>query len=102
MDIQQIMKKAQDLQNKMQKAQEELGYVEVTGSAGGGGYSVKITLNGKGIAKKCEIDQTLMDDKAMLEDLIVAAFNNAKNKLDETVNSKMQSLGISPDLLSGV
>ncbi len=99
MDIQQIMKKAQDLQNKMQKAQQELEHIEVTGTAGGGNYSVKITLNGKGIAKKCEVDQTLMDDKSMLEDLIVAAFNNAKNKLDETVSNKMQSLGISPDML---
>ena len=99
MDIQQIMKKAQDLQNKMQKAQKELEDVEVTGSAGGD--LVKVTLNGKGIAKKCEVDQTLMEDKGMLEDLVVAAFNNAKNKLDEAVNSKMQSLGITPDLLSG-
>ena len=99
MDIQQIMKKAQDLQNKMQKAQQELEHIEVTGSSGGGSYSVKVTLNGKGIAKKCEIDQTLMDDKSMLEDLIVAAFNNAKAKLDETVSKKMQSLGISPDML---
>ena len=100
MDLNQIMKKAQDLQSKMQKAQQELEEVEVTGSAGGGNFSVKITLNGKGIAKKCEIDQSLMDDKSMLEDLVTAAFNNAKNRLDETVGEKMKSIGISPDMLN--
>ncbi len=99
MDMQQIMKKAQDLQNKMKEAQDKLEYVEVTGSAGGGNYSVKVTLNGKGVAKKCEIDQALMDDKSMLEDITIAAFNNAKNKVDETVNTIMQKLGISPDML---
>ena len=99
MDMQQIMKKAQDLQNKMKEAQDKLEYVEVTGLAGGGNYSVKVTLNGKGVAKKCEIDQALMDDKSMLEDITVAAFNNAKNKVDETVNTIMQKLGISPDML---
>lgn len=99
MDMQQIMKKAQDLQNKMKEAQDRLEYVEVTGSAGGGNCSVKVTLNGKGVAKKIEIDQALMEDKSMLEDIIVAAFNNAKNKVDETVNIIMQKLGISPDML---
>lgn len=100
MDINQIMKKAQDLQSKMQKAQQELETVEVSASAGGGGFSVKITLNGKGIARKCEIDQSLMDDRSMLEDLITAAFNNAKNKMDETVAERMKSIGISPDMLN--
>jgi DNA-binding YbaB/EbfC family protein len=100
MDINQIMKKAQDLQSKMQKAQQELETVEVSGSAGGGGFSVKITLNGKGIVKRCEIDQSLMDDKSMLEDLITAACNNAKNRMDETVSDKMKSIGISPDMLN--
>ena len=99
MDMQQIMKKAQDLQNKMKSAQEKLEEVEVKGKAGGDGCSVMITLNGKGVAKKCEIDQGLMEDKNMLEDIIVAAFNNAKNKVDDAVNFIMQKLGISPDML---
>jgi len=98
-DMQQIMKKAQDLQNKMKDAQDKLEYVEVTGSAGGGSHSVSVTLNGKGFAKKIDIDQALMEDKSMLEDITVAAFNNAKNKVDETVNAIMQKLGISPDML---
>jgi DNA-binding YbaB/EbfC family protein len=99
MDMQQIMKKAQDLQNKMKDAQERLEHVEVSGSAGGGNYSVKVTLSGKGVAKKCEIDQALLEDKGMLEDIIVAAFNNTKNKVDEAVNAIMEKLGISPDML---
>ena len=74
-----------ELEIRLAKAQQELEHIEVTGSAGGGNYSVKITLNGKGIAKKCEVDQTLMDDKSMLEDLIVAAFNNAKNTCETTL-----------------
>ena len=103
MDIKKMMQQAQELQKKMQKAQEELETQEIIGSAGGAGYLVEITINGKGTVKRCNISDALIDkeEKATLEDLIVAALNNAKSKMDEIVGSKMAGLGISPDLLNG-
>lgn len=98
-----MMQQAQELQKKVQKAQEELAEQETTGSAGGGEYVVKITINGKGHVKSCSISDALIDmnEKATLEDLVIAAFNKAKAESDDLANSKMSSLGISPDLLNG-
>ncbi len=98
MDLKQIMKQAQDLQEKMSKAQSELEHIEVTGASGGG--MVEVVMSGKGIVKKVKIDGSLVDkdEKAMLEDLVIAAFNNAKNKLEDTVSQQMQSMGISTDM----
>lgn len=96
-----MMQQAQELQRKMQKAQEELDVLEITGTAGGAGYMVDITITGKGITKRCNISDALInsDEKEMLQDLIVAACNNAKSKMDEAVSNKMSGLGISSDLL---
>lgn len=105
MDINQITKKAQELQNKMQemkKMEKELEDIKVTGSAGSGNYMVKITLSGKGIAEKCEIDKSLLNDKDVAEDLIAAAFNNARGKVESATNARMQDLGLSPDLLTKI
>ncbi len=77
-----MMKQAQQMQAKMQEMQAKLGDVEMTGQSGAG--IVSITLNGKGDLKKVKIDPKAVDpeDVEVLEDLIVAAFNDAKNKVE--------------------
>ncbi len=91
MDIQSLMRQAQDMQRKMQKAQEELANSLFEGVAGGG--MVKITVTGVGVAKKIEIDPALIDkaEKEVLEDLLVAAFNDAKNKVDDASSGSIKS-----------
>lgn len=88
----QMMKQAQEIQNKITEMQNGLVNVEVTGTSGGG--MVKITLSGKSEARKVFIDPSLMesDDKEILEDLIVAAFNDAKSKADTLSAEKMKEL----------
>jgi nucleoid-associated protein EbfC len=92
MDIMGMMKKAQAMQAKLQEAQDELGRVEVEGAAGGG--MVVVTLTAKGEMKGVRIDPSLMTpgDKEILEDLIMAAFADAKVKADRAAAEKMQSL----------
>ncbi len=92
MDIMGMMKKAQEVQAKLQEAQEELGRLEVEGQAGGG--MVRLTLSAKGELKGVRIDASLLTpgDKEMLEDLIIAAFNDGKAKADRVAAEKMQSL----------
>ncbi|TNG01974.1 MAG: YbaB/EbfC family nucleoid-associated protein [Gammaproteobacteria bacterium] len=82
-----IMKQAQQMQENMQKKQAEMAKMEVMGESGGG--MVKITLNGKHEARRVEIDETLLDDKEMLEDLIAAAINDATHKVEEKTQSEM-------------
>ncbi|MFT5703581.1 MAG: DNA-binding YbaB/EbfC family protein [Rickettsiales bacterium] len=91
MDIQGLMRQAQQMQKKMQSAQEELQKVLYEGSAGGG--LVKITISGDGVAKKVMIDDSLIliDEKDVLEDLIVASFNDAKKKADDASSSAVKS-----------
>lgn len=91
MDIKNLMKQAQAMQSKMQEAQQELQDKEFEGTAGGG--MVKFTANGSGQAKKIVIDESLLEkeDKDVLEDLIVAAFNDAKKKADESSSDILQS-----------
>lgn len=91
MDIKSLMRQAQEVQKKMQKVQEELANNEYEGSAGGG--MVKVTISGAGIAKKIFIDPSLMkvDEKEILEDLLIAAFNGAKNKSDEGSNDSLKA-----------
>ena len=92
MDIMGMMKKAQALQAKLQEAQDELGRLEVEGSSGGG--MVGVTLTAKGEVKAVRIDPSLLtpSEKEMLEDLIIAAFSDAKNKADRAAAEKMQEL----------
>ena len=87
-----LMKQAQQMQENMKKAQEELGTIEVEGQAGGG--MVSLTLNAKGELRGVRIDASLLTpgDKEMLEDLIVAAFADGKAKADRAAAEKMQSL----------
>ena len=92
MNIQGIMKQAQAMQKKMEEEQAKLAQEEVEGSSGGG--MVKITLNGKFDMKKISIDPALIDkDEAeVLEDLIMAAFNDAKNKVDAKMQDSMSAM----------
>ena len=88
----QLMKQAQAMQEKMAEMQAQLEAVEMTGVAGGG--SVQLTLNGKGDLKKVAIDKALVDPEEVevLEDLIVAAFNDARHKVNAYAEQEMQKL----------
>ncbi|MBI1211748.1 MAG: YbaB/EbfC family nucleoid-associated protein [Alphaproteobacteria bacterium] len=87
-----LMKQAQQLQQKFSEAQERLTQVEAEGQSGGG--MVRVTINGKGVAKRVQIDPTLADPKeiGMLEDLLLAAINDAKAKVDAKSAEEMQKL----------
>ncbi len=86
-NIAQLMQQAQKMQENMQRAQEELANVEVTGSAGGG--MVSVTITGRMECRKVRIDPAVMSDPEMLEDLIAAAFNDAVGKANATSQEKM-------------
>ena len=92
MNIQGIMKQAQAMQKRMEEMQEKLAQEEVEGISGGG--MVKVVLNGKFEMKKLELDGSLIniDEKDVLEDLIIAAYNDAKNKVDEKMQNSVQSV----------
>jgi len=87
-----MMKQAQQMQSKMQEMQDQLANVEITGTAGGG--MVEVTLNGKGEARRTKIDPSLVGeaDSDMLEDLIVAAINDARAKVDVQMREKMSEI----------
>ena len=89
--IGQLMKQAQQMQAEMQKAQEEIGRMTVTGESGAG--LVRIVMTCKHEIRSLEIDDSVVgDDKDMLEDLIVAAFNDAVRKVESTVKEKFSGL----------
>ncbi|MDA0902086.1 MAG: YbaB/EbfC family nucleoid-associated protein [Proteobacteria bacterium] len=92
MDIQGLMRQAQEMQKKMQKAQEELANKTYEGVAGGG--MVKSVASGAGVVKSVEIDPSLLDkeEKEVLEDLIVVAVNQAKKKAEEDSAASMKAL----------
>jgi DNA-binding YbaB/EbfC family protein len=97
-----MMKKAQQLQSKMQELQAELDHVEVEGTAGGGMVTVRMTA--KGEVKGISIDPSLMkaEEREILEDLLVTAHNDARRKAEAAMQEKMQSLtgglGLPPGL----
>ncbi len=88
-DLMGMMKQVKDMQERMQRLQEELGAVEVTGVAGGG--LVSVTLTGKGDMKGVRIDPSLLkpEDAEIVEDLIIAATTDAKAKVEQRVQEKM-------------
>ena len=86
-NIAQLMQQAQKMQENMQRAQEELAKLEVTGSAGGG--IVSVTLTGAKECRKVRIDPSVLADPEMAEDLIAAAFNDAANKVDAESKSRL-------------
>jgi len=95
-----LMKKAQEMQENMKKAQAEIANTEVVGESGAG--LVKITLLGNHNVRKVDIDQSLMeDDKEMLEDLIAAAMNDAVRRVEEVNKSKMSGLSGGMELPPG-
>ncbi len=91
-NIMSMMKQAQELQAKMTEMQAELEALQVEGASGGG--LVKVTLNGKGAMARTSIDASLLkpEDAEILEDLIVAAHNDAKQKVEQAMAEKMQAL----------
>jgi DNA-binding YbaB/EbfC family protein len=91
-NIGQMMKQAQQMQAKMAEMQAALEQVEVTGSAGGG--MVRVTLSGKNAAKSVKIDPSLIvpGEGEVLEDLVVAAFNDARGKLEAHIAEEMSKL----------
>ena len=92
MDLMKMMKQAQEIQGRMQKMQEDLTGLEVEGQSGAG--LVKVKLNGKLDVRGLKIDPSLIkpEDAEMLEDLIVAAFQDAKAKAEAAVQAKMQEV----------
>lgn len=86
-----LMKQAQQMQENLQKAQEEIANLEVTGSAGGG--MVTVVMTGRHDVKRVTIDPTLMEeDKEMIEDLLAAAVNDAVRAVEKTTKEKMASV----------
>ena len=87
-----MIKQAQDLQKKMAEAHEKVETLEAEGISGGG--IVKITINGKNNVTAVNIDETAIDknEKEILEDLIVAAFNDARDKIQRKIADEMSSL----------
>ena len=86
-----LMKQAQEMQEKMQQAQEEVANLEVSGQSGAG--LVKVTMTGRHDVKRIEInDELLSDDKEILEDLIAAAVNDAVRKVEEESKDKMSGV----------
>ncbi|HZH07746.1 MAG TPA: YbaB/EbfC family nucleoid-associated protein [Lautropia sp.] len=86
-----LMKQAQQMQDNMKKAQEQLAAIEVEGESGAG--LVKVLINCRNDVKRVTIDPSLLaDDKDMLEDLVAAAVNDALRKAEQTSQEKMSSV----------
>ncbi len=87
-----MMKQVQELQGRMQRMQEELAALEISGQSGAG--LVKITLNGKGEMRSVKIDPSLLkpDDAEIVEDLVLAAFQDAKGKVESEMQKRMQEV----------
>ncbi|WP_027856396.1 YbaB/EbfC family nucleoid-associated protein [Marinobacterium jannaschii] len=86
-----LMKQAQQMQQQMQKAQEEIANAEVSGESGAG--LVKVTMNGRHDVKAISIDDSLMEEeKEILEDLIAAAVNDAVRKVEQNTQDKMSKI----------
>ena len=97
-----MLKEAQKLQSRMAEMQAKLDTIEVAGAAGGG--MVTVTLNGKGEMRKVKIDPSLADpvEIEILEDLVVAAFNDAKAKVEAHVQDEMSKLTGGMNLPAGL
>ncbi len=91
-DLGGLMQQAQAMQQKMQQLQGELERLEIVGTSGAG--LVKVTVNGKNETKRINIDSSLFkpEDKGVVEDLIVAAANDARSKVEQTVQEQMRTI----------
>lgn len=85
-----LLQQAQKMQQDMQRAQEELAQLEVTGQAGAG--MVEVTMTGRHAVKRVRIDPSVADDLEMLEDLVAAAVNDAVNRANEAAEKKMSGM----------
>ena len=94
-----MMKQAQQMQADMQKMQEEMANVEVIGKSGGG--LVSVTMTCRHYVKRVEIDDSVMDDKEMLEDLVAAAVNDAVREVEKTTQEKYSGLTSGMNLPGG-
>ena len=86
-NIGQLMRQAQQLQTSMQKAQEQLATLEVTGEAGGG--VVRVVMNGRHEVRRVQIAESAAADREMLEDLVTAACNDATRRVADAVQQHM-------------
>jgi len=99
--IGQLMKQAQQMQENMKKAQDELSNITVIGESGGGMVSVKMTC--KHEIREIKIDDTLLaDEKEMLEDLIIAAFNDALRRIEKKTQESMGGMASGLNLPPGM
>lgn len=100
-DMMNIMKKAKEMQEKMQQMREELAKIEAIGTAGGG--LVSITLNGQNIITAIHIDPSLLtpEEVEVLEDLIMAAYNEARAKIEVAIEERTKSITAGLPLPSG-
>ena len=100
-DFDEIMKLAQNAQNELQKAQDNLDTIHVEGSSGGGLVVVRATAKGRILS--VDINESLLQpsEKGMLEDLLTAAFNDARNKADTAAAGEMQKMQSSLPLPPG-
>jgi len=96
-----LMKQAQQMQENLQKAQEEIGNMEVTGTAGGG--MVTVVMTGRHDVKRVNLDSALMEeDKEMIEDLLAAAVNDAVRAVEKQSKDKMAGVTGGMDLPPGM
>ncbi len=96
-----IMKQAQAMQEKMQKAQEELAHMEVEGSSGGG--LVTVTMTCRHDVRKVNIDDDLLtEEKAVIEDLVAAAVNDAVRKIEQQSSERMSGVTSGMNLPGGM
>ena len=96
-----LMKQAQQMQEQMQSAQEELSHLEVEGEAGGG--MVRLTMTCRHEVRNIQIDDALIgEDKDMLEDILAAAFNDALRKVEKTTQDKMSGMTSGMNLPAGM
>lgn len=95
-----LMKQAQQMQERMLKAQEELGSVEIEGQSGAG--MVKVLMTCKHDVRRVQIDPSVMDDKEMLEDLVAAAVNDAVRKAEAATQEKMSGFTAGMQLPPGM
>lgn len=88
LNLNEIMKNAQEMQKKLQAIQKEVAEMEVIGQSGGG--AIKITITGQHYAKKVSLDSTVLkEEKSVIEDLIAAAINDATDKIERGLREKM-------------
>jgi DNA-binding YbaB/EbfC family protein len=95
-----LMKQAQQMHENMKKAQEQLATIEVEGQSGAG--MVKVVMTCQHDIKRVSIDDSVMDDKEMLEDLVAAAVNDAVRKVESTTQEKMSGFTAGLNLPPGL